>query len=463
MSVTTNNGMGGNYMTSSIDDLIPEELRQAVEKLEKPKSETKTKVDDDEEDLELPEYKNAPSKESDEDEEEEDQDEEEDDNEESYEESEGDDDEDLSLESESIDKLLSGELDAVSKKKKKSADVEQDEDIFWHDDEDYTEIVNKLNYSDVDQKELDKLIKKVADKKTLDTSKYVQGLTSELSQLKKSRELLDSEIKRLKEVERAAHFDNSPEVQEKYGKPISDSILAIKDVLDLEGIDVSIREVIDAKDRTSLNRLLEDYAIDDASKTKLQNHWKNYRELQMQYEVDKSEAKNNLKKHLSTNIPEETATKILRNGLANLLKTSEEMKYIQDGIDEGLDKNKEVNDVLALAKQNFFQLVSVLSTPSEYVHNHSWLEGLAKYVVDASHSRNLATKYHSEVKEKQRLEKDLAKVVKAYKKLAGSAKGITGDKNGVGYFKGGSRKADKESSAEILEEFNDLLKGKISF
>jgi hypothetical protein len=72
----------------------------------------------------------------------------------------------LSLDPDSIDKLLAGELDAVTKKSKlksKSGEEDSDDKPTWHEDEEYAELLEKVNYTGVSQKELDKIIQKAAD------------------------------------------------------------------------------------------------------------------------------------------------------------------------------------------------------------------------------------------------------------------------------------------------------------
>lgn len=439
----------GDFMSSNIDDLIPEELRLAVEGNQKDVKEKEEKSvlppeeDDEEEDSDLAEDEGEDILEADE---------------------ESDDDSDLSLDPESIDKLLAGELDAVTKKSKlKSKSGEEGEDKpTWHEDEDYAELLEKVNYTGVSQKELDKIIQKAADTKVLENGAYTTGLQAEVNRLKNTTETMTLELQRLKEIERLAHFDNSEEVTERYAQPMTSAIENIKEILDLEGIDVSAADIIHAKDRGTLNKLLEDYALDDDSKLKLHNNWKDYRTLQLQYKTDKEEAKLDLRKHLSTSIPPEIQKKILRNSLTDFMKSDESVAYIKDAVNKGLveNPNPEVAGVINLASTNFQNLVGALASPSEFIHNDKWLGGLAKYMLDASHNKNIAMKYKTLLQEKEANDKNFVKIVKAYRKLAGSAKGITGKPGGIA-FANSNGKASKKDEAAILAEFQGLLDGDI--
>lgn len=448
MANEKNNDQLGDFMSSNIDDLIPEELRLAVEGNKKDSAEKDDKSvlppeDDEEEDSDLAEDEGEDILEDDE---------------------ASDDDADLSLDPDSIDKLLAGELDAVTKKSKLKSKSGEDSDDkpTWHEDEEYAELLEKVNYTGVSQKELDKIIQKAADTKVLENGAYTTGLQAEVNKLKNTTETMTLELQRLKEIERLAHFDNSEEVTERYAQPMTSAIENIKEILDLEGIDVSAADIIHAKDRGTLNKLLEDYSLDDDSKLKLHNNWKDYRTLQLQYKTDKEEAKQDLRKHLSTSVPAEIQKKILRNSLTEFMKSDESVAYIKDAVNKGLaeNPNPEVSGVINLASTNFQNLIGALASPSEFIHNDKWLGGLAKYMLDASHNKNIALKYKTLLQEKEANDKNFVKIVKAYRKLASSAKGITGKPGGIA-FANSNGKGSKKDEASVLAEFQGLLDGDI--
>lgn len=362
--------------------------------------------------------------------------------------------EDIDLSPENIENLLEGKLDQVKSTKSDDEEVKP----FWHEDKNYQELLAKVRYSGFSPEKIDKLIQEAADKKVLEQGKYVQGVETELEQIKSSNSLLTSEVERLKTVERYAAFDSLPETLEKYGKPLNEAALNMKKLLDLEGAPGLVQNLILAKDRVQFTELIKDIDFDDATLTQLTNYWRTYKDLEFKYVQDKSSAKENLTKHLQSNIPEETAYKILKTSLMDVLKQDKRYGYIQKGIQEGIKDNEEVQNVLAMHKLNFFNLVKAVSNPLDHSNNSQWLDKLAKFTLDAAHNANIESKYHKVQESMQAQTELLKKVVGAYKKLMESAKGITGTK-GVSKVNGATSKASSEE--DILKEFNDFLNDKV--
>lgn len=418
--------------TDDLDDLIPEELRAAVQKVESGKSqipnkplkapvrETNEDIQDDIPPLHM----------------------------------EGD-DEDINiddLDDESLTKFLDGDT-SVLKKAKKEEDVDTP---IWHDYEGYQELVKKASYAGVTQDELDKIIEQSSDKKIIDNSKYLKDLETKNEEYARKLESQQKEYERLKNIERQAKFDSLPETKEKYGIPMTKDIQEMKKILDMEGAQVPLTNILNAKDKAEFTNMVKDVNFDDEDLLRLTNHWRSYRETLFRYNSAKESAQKNLGEHLKTSLNKEDVDNVLRNGLVDVLKSDEKYAYIKEAINEGLDKHEDVSRVIAVGKANFENLVKAMENPSDFIHNSEWLTGLAKFAFDTAHNKHIEEKYKSLQSTLSDRNQKLEKVLKAYKKLKQSGSGISGLKSGLGLA---AKKAEKDSTKDDAEEFKALLTG----
>lgn len=364
---------------------------------------------------------------------------------------------DLVLNDENITKLLEGDLDAVAKNAQQLSDEDADAP-GWHNNKSYTDLLEKVNYTGVTQEQLDAIITEASDTKVLQNGKYTTGLKDKVTELENAKEVSILELDRLREIERLAHFETSEDVTSKYAKPMDTAANEVAKILEFEGIPLQAQQIMGVTDRASLNNMLADYTMDDDARMKLTNQWKSYREMAVSYTADRTEAKKDLSKYLGTNLDSKVANKILQNSLSEFMQSDEKYAYIKDGILGGIDKNPEVSNVLANGKNNFLNILQALGAPSDYVHNDKWLDGLAKYMLDAAHNKSKTDQYYKAMEKHQQTEKNFIKVVKAYRKLAGSAKGFNGNNGSIVPT---SNKGGKAQQTQDLEEFKSFLGGDI--
>lgn len=463
-NVIYNNDITGSI---DIDDLIPIELREAINGANVEEKET-TKEEEEEQKETEPEkvedintYPIDPEPEQEEKEEEEIEEEPAEEPAEEKKEEEKTSppttDEDLDISPEAIDKLLKGDIDAVIKKPASK----KEEKPFWHEDDDYKSLSKQLDNYGVKKGTIDKLIQKVADKHVIENGNLIQGLEKKAIEAEKTTENYKNELIRLQAIEREVRFDTADTTKEKYGIPMSDAAKEIAEVLQREGVNVSLSSVLLAKNKTDMVKILGSHSLEDKDLTKITNQWRNYKELETAYSAARSESTRNLSKALATNISNETVHSILRTSLADFLKNDAKYKYIEDAIKDGVEKHPDITNIIGLAKNNFVNFVNALSSPSEYVHSEKWLSSLAKYSLDSAHNKHIQDKFYILRQEHTKALESLKKIVVQYKKLAGSAKGITGSGKGVASGKGNSSastKQMKKQEDEILSEFKELLK-----
>ena len=354
--------------------------------------------------------------------------------------------EDLDLSADAIDRLISGDADALAKKEETTEEVP-----FWHEDEEYNSLVNRYGIS---QEEVDKLIEKVSDSKVLENKNYVEGLRGEVEELKRKTEGSDEEVERLRAVEKAAYFDNSVEVKEKFVTPMSESLKEIKNILDLEGSTVSLQKIAGTKSRADLTKVLQEDSFDDESFKKIVDSWRNYREIETNYLTAKEEAQKDLSKYLDTAISDESANNILKNSLADFLKADEKYNYINEGIKQN---DEESLNILGLAKNNFFTLLQAFKNPSNSVKNQDWLKNLATFMFDSAHNSNIQQKYYKVNTELEQSNQKLRKLAVEYKKLANSGKGIRGVKR-TGVINGHTPQPEGTDADEYKKFLNNELK-----
>lgn len=364
-----------------------------------------------------------------------------------------DDDDELDLSSDNIDKLIDGDNDAVNKK------PVQDTKPHWHEDPTYKELTTKFKFSNITPEKIDKLILDAIDKKVLTDSEERNTLNIEVEQLKSSDALKSAEIDRLKNIERTAFFDRMPETNETYFKPMVQLETSMKAVLDMEGTSVSLQQILAAKNKAEFTETIKDIDFDDATLQKMTNYWRGYKELQFKYLEDKKTAQTNLRQHLSFNIPDDAANKLFSTSILDFSQADERYSYIKKAINEGLQGHEHVGKILHAAKSNFLQIIRAISNPVDYSKNVKFLDSIAKFTLDAAHSAHIEDQHKSLQEQNKILQTNLVKVVNAYRKLKGSAEGITGKKGPL--VRTNKENGHDRASKKDLEEFQNLLSNKI--
>jgi len=363
-----------------------------------------------------------------------------------------DSDEDLDLSPEAIDKLIKGDTEAIVKKA-----VEEDAP-FWKEDAKYKSVTQRLSKLGMKTQDIDELIQSVTDKNVVDTSKLVKGLETRAQKAENDAEHYKSEISRLRQIERGAYFDGLEEVREKYGVPMTQAIQEIHSVLKREGISVSVQKLLEADNKTAMISLLDGASLEDTDLSRITNQWRSYKEVEQSYIAAKAEAQKNLKEGISTKIAPETVESILKVSLKDFMGADPKYKYINEAISDDISKHPEVSDLLGVAKANFQNLVQAISNPSETIHNQKYLATLAKYVFDSAHNRLYEKKYRVLESDHSKAIDSMKKLVRQYKKLADSAKGITGARSGVGAVGRNTQKSAAKETKRIVKEFEELLK-----
>lgn len=443
----------------SMDDIIPADLKAARAALPKDeddeeeeiKGQDELQILDEEDDKELL----PPSRESKQ------RDEEDEEEGVALAEEDEDDDDDLDLSPDSIDELLKGDADAPKAKKELENKIKAGEEKFWKADKEYKNLISRLPFGGVRVEDLDEFIQTTLDKRVVDNTELLNTLESEKVQLEAKREADQAEIQRLRQVERSTRFDALPETHENYIKPMQEAGKNAKKILELEGISTTnVHQLFLAKDRAHFNKLLENEDISDDAKQKLVNHWKDYKKILFEYENDKKEAQLNLSKFLQTNIAPETANKVLRNSLVELLEKNPKYQPLAEAINDDISKHPGMSKVVESARNSFMNFVSVLSDPSSAVHDENWMNGLAKFIYDASFNQQVYNDYTELQQQHQATQEQLKKMVKAHRKLLKSAKGITGAKGTPARMvrNGNGSLPERDKAAK---QFEDFISGRV--
>jgi len=417
-----------------LDALIPKELKEAAEKAREAEPELKEAPKqvaqvDDEEDYEDEEEERTPPAPI-------------------------NDDEELDLSADAIDALLKGDPDAV---KKKAAEEGDDDAPWWATDEDYTNLTKKLSDYGIKPKEIDSLLSKAIDKSTLETNKYATSIKEKLSKTEKEFQALETDYVRLREMEKAVLFDESETTREKYLVPKAQAAQDIQNILEREGVKVSVQQLLNAKNKVEMMNMLGDHNIDDADMNKISTQWRAYKDINVEHAAARNEARKGLQSTLAVNISPELTTKILRNGLLEMIDI-DDFKYIGEAVKD-LDANPEVETMLANANSNFKTLLNAMASPSDYAHNNKWLTQFAKHCYNNAHNSLQAKKAKTLAAENKQLTENLKKVVTQYRTLAGSAKGITGRGGAVSDPAPTTRRSEAKKQEKIVENFTELLKG----
>lgn len=330
----------------------------------------------------------------------------------------------------------------------------------WHETDEYKNLLKKVGFvNGVKNEDFDKVIKAVVDKKIVESETYKNGLEEKITKAKQTEENLKSEIERLKNIEKDAFFDSLEDTRTKYGDPMSAAARDLAKILEINDVKADINKVLLAKNLTEFTNLIKDSNMDEQDLTQARTLWRSYNESLRDYNAAKADARTNLKKHMSSNIPEETVKKIMGNTVAEAMKKDPRFEYIKNGISQD-EYPKEVTEVLSRAQNNFANIAGALSNPIDSSRNGAWLNSLAAYTLDASHNAHEASKVPTLLQEKAKLESDLKKLAVAHTKLMNSAKGINGA-NGIsrGATSNGANSSDdaqtKEQKAAELKKIID--------
>lgn len=341
-------------------------------------------------------------------------------------------------------------------------DAGQTEDVpaFWAESETYQELMSHLNYSGVPQNLLAKFAEEIAGHSTVDTTKLVGDLEHERASLKDNLEELQGEVLRLREVEREARFDNHPETDEQFIKPLRNAAGAIKEILDFEGSKVPLADILNSPNKTELLKVTRNMDLSDEDLQTVLTKWRTYKETQRDYEASRTQARASLKDRMELKVPQEQVTQIARKALINKMTTDERFKYVKTGIDEGLEKHENVAKVLGSMQHNFHQMINALVDPHSVINSPKEMQKLASKMLDDAHNSYHASLY-PELKGQYDEKVDQIRVLsEAYNKLRRSAGGSTksGSRSPTMAPQGGDGVSqDAEKDAETFKKF--LKKG----
>ena len=433
---------------TTIDDLIPQELKQAEEKVSSPAKEdtkvrhqapqpkTKTQAPSIQtpQEPQIQTQPQAPATE---------------------------DDDNISLDD--IDKLLDGDFDSLHKKDTQTQDQDEPQ-ALWSDIEGYKTLKTRLKQLGVPQKELDSTLQELVDKQSLSSNVYLKGLEDKTISLEKELEYLRKDHERLKQIEKSAYFDSLPEVKSTYIEPMTEHITAIKSMLDYTGEDIPLTDVLNANNRKELTDIVGKVNWDSEDLSKLTNHWKSYKDVMFKYHNAKKEAQTNINKYISTEISAKDGDTILRNALVDFSQSSDKYKYIVDAINEKkVGEDEDVSYILANARANFQAMLKALADPTKVVRDPNWLETLAKRELEREHNYIIQKKYYDLLEEVKTKDEKTLKLAKAYKKLHDSARGLNGKSKRAYYDNGfsGTGKLKNNVLEDDVKAFSAFIDGKL--
>ena len=328
-----------------------------------------------------------------------------------------------------IDKMLAGDTSAILKKPAQDpADPGKEEKPFWHEDEDYKQFTTKAFSFGLQQKEVDDLLRNITDKSTVDTSKYTQALEKEKADLIKKTGGYEDEFKRLKDIEKAVNFDMLPGTKEKYFNSMNTDMNTMHDILGMEGVDISARQLSAAKDKAEFSSIIDKTLFDDADYNRLYNSWRNYKSTEYTYNKDRQDAITGLNTVLQKKIPEDKALTIYRTNLSSLMhKEKDRYGYLHEAIMDDISKHEDESALVSESSANFTEMLNAMADPNAHLADSAWLDKMAVNSIRAAHNKNMEAKYAAKVQEASEIKDRLEKVVKAYAEAVNSSKGITGE------------------------------------
>lgn len=365
------------------------------------------------------------------------------------------DSDDVDISPDSIERILKGDFSP--------AEPQEVEKPFWAEDEDYIDVSAQLSNYGLKPDAIDGLLKKVADRYTVDNGTLVRGLEEQLSETKKVLENTQAAQQRLLDLERGVLFDELQETKVKYGAPLVEAANDIQAVLTREGAKVSVNQILGAKNKTEVLNLIEGSNLSEKDVVRVMEQWRSYKDTETAYYADKKEAKEKGIGAVTARISDETVGTIFKNGLRSLIKSKDDYSYINTAIQQGIDKpeHADVGSLIGLGKTNAFSFIKALQNPTEHLHSQEWMEGLVKYTLDSAHNKHIASQVPTLKSKNTELETTLKKVVVEYKKLAASAKGLNGSKS-VGVVRGGEATNGSAEGTITKEDLEKLTKGDFS-
>lgn len=349
---------------------------------------------------------------------------------------------------------------------KKDGQVEEVEaPPFWKEHEVYKQIVDKLKYAGVPPTQIDMLITEVSDQKTIENGKYVTGLEDKIKTFEKDQDDFRNEVMRLKEIEREAVFETLPETAKKFIEPMTEAANSIRHILQTEGANMTVSQVLNSKNRTELTNLLKNFDFTDDQLTSLVGQWRGYKDSQGSYDEARKQARVNLATKLAHNITPEKASNTVRDALIDLMGNNVEFKYMREAIDAGLDKHKDVGEVIGKAQVQFNSMARALSNPHDFVKDPNWLRQLAKHTIENAHNERKAVQVTQLQVENAKKTQEVEALSKALLQLSEAAKGSV--KSGAsqafsGQHGGGNGSQKSDEKADLAGNFKKFLSGEVS-
>lgn len=337
----------------------------------------------------------------------------------------------------------------------------EEEKPFWYEDEDYKKLVEAdMLPASYNQESLDSLIQKLVDKKVTEYNEKVTGLETQVADLNKQKDLSDKSISRYKNIEKSAFFDNLPEVQEKFVKPIQENVQNLQQIFEREGVSTTLAKALQAKSINDLDKLLEENDLPKEVYQQITSNWRSYKETFNLYNSEKTKAQGDLTKYLQTGIGDEIANELLNQSLDAMLKSDDKFGYINDVIIKGLDKNnpehEEAVKVVQTAKSDFNNVIKALSDPIATSRDTAWLGKLADFFFRSAHNERIESKYYDLVKTNKDNETKVVRLATKLRELLDSSRGITGPTS-VGMKTPIKSNGHIPQERDIKEEFEALL------
>ena len=325
----------------------------------------------------------------------------------------------------------------------------------WKAMERYKKVISKIGHTGLRDADLDEMIQEVVDAQVIEVAERNRKLDELAQKAVKTNEKLTTEISRLRNIEKGAFFDALDSTQSEFIKPLDNIKVAVKDMLQFEGSDISPNQLLAAKDKAAFTDLIGDIGFAEADLQKLTNLWRSHRELNAKYLISKKEAAKDLSRHLSTTLEDNQLTKVMQNALADLI-THDDFSDIKMGIVEGIDKHKDVGEILTQAQTSFRNLGKALGNPTDAVNDPDFLQGLAQWIIRATRNEFKARESGGLAAKLAETQSQLKKLASAYKKISNSARGVEGKPKGNSSYKGNSN-GKGESTEELLKEFHRII------
>lgn len=340
---------------------------------------------------------------------------------------------------------------------------------FWHEDEDFKSLSTTLTKYGVTAEKLNEVIKKVADKTVVDNSKLVDGVRNELTESKKKVEYLEPENKRLRDIERAAIFDDLDETKERFFVPMNELARDVQTVLDRESTGIKAGSVLYAKNKAAFLSAVEKAGLSDADQARLAEQWRDFQSIRNDFDVAKQEAIQTGVLARSLQISPQTVNKVFQTGLRDLFDMGSEYEYIQRALMDGLDKHPDVSDVISEAGANLEQFVEALKKPQEHLRDRDWLRGFSRFCTKAAHNNKAAAQLSDERRGRREDQALLREALIEVKRLRSAGRGVTGQSSGDGYAKTTDKTAANgngltpEQTDEALKRMDLMARGDTSY